>query len=558
MVSGAEWFEPLDQTSVLFHHLGKVGIEKGLNKMMKCIDLTKLEEQIVSAKKETKEFMALFKEIDPSGDESGDGNFLNEILKLESDLGTVYSLIGDHGRRRRSINFVGSGLKYLFGTMDKNDEILIKKVLQSLGDRQDKLHNSMVATVQVMTNLSTQWETMRQNQQIQLENFRVLKDVVANHYSEAQTFYNKMNMRTFELHFQNLVLSIKEQINSLKNAILFLQTGVIDPYFISSEELLPILKGMKLGFNISIGDVRLLMKRAAPVAISHFETHRIFIILSFPTIEPKTFNLYEILSVPKLFKSEIYIVDQNTKYFANSLDNLHYFTMKSTEHCSFLNRITICNQVIVINSAFPDCLTDMFYRENDALCEYRNITHQFHVHNVLNSGVVFFSTNNVKLNLSCGKNVLTKNITGGVLLTPPKNCSIHSKYFDFNPGSLISNRKLKNKIPKILCCSKFFKIDNVTKNNSALVYGSLHDLYSLNTSVAENSLKGWTKFHGINLEEHFVNWRMYFIALIVILVILLIVWCKLRRGSGQQTNLVVQFSRPPAGNDNDTGYPVFK
>lgn len=67
--------------------------------------------------------------------------FMNEINKLKHDL-------------KRGINIIGTGLKFLFGTMDNDDEEYITNVLQDIGDRQDVLHDSVVDSVHLMTNMT--------------------------------------------------------------------------------------------------------------------------------------------------------------------------------------------------------------------------------------------------------------------------------------------------------------------------------------------------------------------------------------------------------------------
>lgn len=72
-----------------------------------------------------------------------EGNFkVVKSLVLNHDLGSVYALLG-RSRVRRAANYVGSGMKYVLGTMDNDNEEYFQGVLQNLGDREDKLHRAM-------------------------------------------------------------------------------------------------------------------------------------------------------------------------------------------------------------------------------------------------------------------------------------------------------------------------------------------------------------------------------------------------------------------------------
>lgn len=158
-MGGTDWAEPLDKTNLFFHHLGRLKMEEGSLKIIKTIDLSSITDQIEIARNEVSDLLRSCRNRPCSIGKKKEMGFFNEMLKLKGEIGTVYSLLGNH-QRKRSINIIGSGLKYLFGTMDHDDEIEINTVLQNLGDRQDKLHTTMEGTVHLMSNLSKQWESL--------------------------------------------------------------------------------------------------------------------------------------------------------------------------------------------------------------------------------------------------------------------------------------------------------------------------------------------------------------------------------------------------------------
>lgn len=70
----------------------------------------------------------------------GDGNnaidVRKEMVNLDNELSLIYGFLGSQ-RNRRGVNFIGRGMKVLFGTMDNDDSEYIVDILQSIGSRQD-------------------------------------------------------------------------------------------------------------------------------------------------------------------------------------------------------------------------------------------------------------------------------------------------------------------------------------------------------------------------------------------------------------------------------------
>lgn len=504
------------------------------------MDLRELVAQVRDVRLEVNDFLHNCSPLHCSEGMKQNNRYLKEIDRLEDELKITFSLFGKH-RSKRSINFIGSGLKYLFGTMDHDDEKEIKAVIQNVGERQDEIVTSMKNSIRLISNISSQWEVLKENQQIQLENFKRLKEDLVNHYAIEQSFENKINGRTIELHFNNLILAIQVQIDKVKNAILFLKMGIVDPYFVSPQELLDSVQLTNLGYNLTLKDISIINSIRKPITIVDDSNNQIIIIFNFPVANPIQYKLFENLIIPKHSATGTVVLKNIPKYFASSFDNIHFLHFDSLDGCEKLTNSFICKSSIVLESGNDNnCISNLFYKGNDSYCDYFHIKEDFNVHNTFNNGFVLSTTKSIKLNLICGNYSDEKNMTGSYLIQPPNNCSVTSKLLNYHQGNVNFETHLVNKIPTITCCSKYFTaIDNVNNNPKSFNFTSLHDLKTLDSSFLKKSFGNWKKFEGFQLKEHVHSW--YFYTIIGLIILVVIFYLRYRCKNKPQTNVVVQF-----------------
>lgn len=161
MAGAEQWTRNLDNTNLFFHHIGKMKFETGSFKVVKQVDLKLLESQINRVKIDTINFENLCLDSKCiNAYENTTSPLQVQVQKLQQDLNSIYALMGSYRRNKRALNFVGTGLKWMFGTMDNDDSDYIQEVLQNLGNRLDTLHSVVDDTVHLMKNLSKQWELL--------------------------------------------------------------------------------------------------------------------------------------------------------------------------------------------------------------------------------------------------------------------------------------------------------------------------------------------------------------------------------------------------------------
>ena len=151
-------------------------------------------------------------------------------------------------------------------------------------------------------------------------------------------------------HSNNLILAIQVHIDKVKNAILFLKIGIVDPYFVSPQELLDSVQLTNLGYNLTLKDISIINSIRKPITIVDDSNNQIIIIFNFPVANPIQYNLFENLIIPKHSASGTVVLKNIPKYFASSFDNIHFLHFDSLDGCEKLTNSFICKSSIVLES----------------------------------------------------------------------------------------------------------------------------------------------------------------------------------------------------------------
>lgn len=555
----------MSDSSLFFHNLGNLHIETGSLTIVKTLDLKVLDKQISDIRKDILKFSkACYKES--CGLNHQDGIvLLDQMNQLKDELKGVYAIMGSYSTRdRRALNFIGSGLKFLFGTMDHEDSKTIRDVINKLGQRQDILHSSMVDTVHLTGNLSKQWEIMRENQRSEHENFNSFRKQMEVRANTQQKFEWVTQNKEIELHFESLHLSVQFQIEKLKNAILFLKTGVIDPYLVDPEELFGVMTKENLGYSVSLEDVQVILSYSKPVAVLVSGQKVIHIVFRIPIVSEDNFNLYENLLIPKVVNDVVIILEDISKYLAISSESSKYFTLESL-NCLKLSNLFICKNVLTYKTfTRKSCETSIFFQQSDSECKYRKINLTFDTYSSIGSGFVLFSTDGLSVQLNCRNFSETVVLRNSYLITPPIGCNVSSNLFDFSANIKTISRNLGNKFPAILCCSEFFKTDNTINSVKAVTFKSLHDLKSFDSTSTLTKLNTWEKFKTFDYKGNAKQHIFPIISLICIAAIgLVLIYLRNKVNSVSEINVVVEAGEPPIelrevdSKNRRNGYPMF-
>lgn len=534
----------------MFHHKGLLRMEGGSFKVIKTIDVSYLDDQIGILEWEISELFLKCKDrllicSDKVLDRKGK-LFSVDLNKLKHDVNALYSVLGSY-KQKRGINVLGSGLRYLFGVMDNDDRGHVTKILNSLGKRPNSIHKSMGGMVQVMKNLSAQANSLIQNQALQLENFKIMK----REFEEETKFRKRLDVensyKNLELNINNLFLSIQVQIDKVKNAVLFLKSGVLDPFFVDQDDLLAVLTYKNLNYPVLKENFGTIVDNSKLIAVCNISKKQIHVILTIPTGIGKRFNLYENLVIPKVFGQNSIMLNGVNQFLAVSLDNKEFFEIDHLQ-CFEVYKMWVCKNTVVYKVGLHNsCITNIFFHNNDTDCVYKKLNSEVEVHNSFGNGLIVFSSIGLPVKVACKRLNATIVLKGAYLLNPPTNCSIKSNNFNYLNTQQVETRLQLNKIPDIVCCSAFFNdYRKVNETNSTIVFKSLKEVQSLDFETVSSDLENWKDNTYVTLQDMVYGWRYWIVVCLISTLMCVIVFIKFRNLCKQElsgSNVVVTFKQ---------------
>lgn len=381
-------------------------------RVMGQVDLKVLDDQISDVWTDVMGFESMCLKIECANGRVNESSLLKaRVQNLKHDLKSIFAIMGSSNKNRRGLNAIGSGLKWLFGTMDNDDKVEINNMIQGLGERQDQLHEVVRDTFHLMKNYSTQWGLLKKNQQIQRENLLALRKEIMERFADGNSEKASLDRERVKSHIENFCTSLEIQINKLRNSILFLKSGVLDPHLIDPEEFASLLSVSQLGYNISFADLETVFRYTRSFAV--FEARKKIIHIGFhiPMAKGEEYSVYENL-IPKLVNSSAIVLDKVRRYIAFSQNNSNYVDMDTLD-CMWVSNLCISKGLIkfsVVENG--SCLTNVFLKNNDRGCQYRELVTGFQISNPINNGLILFSSVNVSIQLICPFYDETKTING--------------------------------------------------------------------------------------------------------------------------------------------------
>lgn len=132
--------------------------------------------------------------------------------------------------KRRSVNFLGTGLKSLFGVMDHDDDVSIQNAIHNITATQNSLQDIVHDEFDLIKTHNVKVKLNHENQEHVMENLMELrKDFVKNNI-DVNSSLNKVQLTQALLLAEDVINSIDVQVVKLHNAILFAKAGVLDPF----------------------------------------------------------------------------------------------------------------------------------------------------------------------------------------------------------------------------------------------------------------------------------------------------------------------------------------
>lgn len=164
-----------------FSDQGKIQVEYGSRRVLKKIHLSTIQDEIDSLHFNLEIAIGKIKLINGKSPEFDEMylSVLQECGALENDMNRLYNLAGMKSRPKRGLfDGVGTGFKYLFGTMSHDDEQEIMKHLQLLNDNNKNMEYRSTETLAIIQELNEAHKILKNNQDKEKEMINQLIAVV--------------------------------------------------------------------------------------------------------------------------------------------------------------------------------------------------------------------------------------------------------------------------------------------------------------------------------------------------------------------------------------------
>lgn len=555
----SQWVRSVDRTNAVFHNHGTLRMQSGHYKLIKRIDLNRIRIKVDLAEEHVNKLKEICHQKETSCsrliEERTSSLLSTGIIKLRHDLFALFTLTGK--RQKKSINAIGSAFNYLFGLMDHDDEQYLKLVLQNITNVEADTHFVLDQHIHILKDINNQSQILRKNQETMFGNLETVKSKLQEQVKYSMQIEWQMTFQNLELQLNYLFLSIQAEIDKIHTALLFLKAGILDPFIIDSEELKRSLNSRILNFRIDNDDIDSLLNFSNLIVAADRKANIIYTILLIPTASTRTFTLYQVLPLPKLVDGNIITLDGVEHYFAVSLDESRFIFRKDLQDCITISDGHICRNSLQFLPARNSCISEIFFHSLDSSCDYRRLHDSFDAFNLINNGVLIFSTKGLQVNLSCETSTDSQTLQGSFLINLPENCSVTSKLFSFDNSDFHDELLLRDEIPEISCCSGLFSPPNQTDKAHSISLKSLSDIKTLDSESFTNN---WKSYIQIDFKNSFENWHFMLMACVVIIVICIWIMLKCKRKNSARgtvaSTTIVNCPTPNVTRNDVTSQPI--
>lgn len=395
MIAGMQWIKPLDNANIYFNKLGSVQLVKGHVRMIKTISIGSMRERYNTTHSDINLLFncSMTSEMDSinSCNYARDG-LQSRLEMLEKEMDLVLQVV--ERREKRALDFLGTGLKMLFGVMDHDDEVAVNKAIQRLSSDTKKLATISADGFELISKINENMNTVTKNQEKVASTVRSLQREIMENKIDLNKQSNAIHLNRALVLSNNLIEALSVQVEKIHNAILFAKAGILDPFMINSGDLFnKLLNHREIGYIISQKDIDELLRKIKFSVVFDDATQTLIILLKIPSASRETFKLYECLVLPKIEDSIVVSLVGVPKYFAISEDGTLYLEEKDLDCFVTEEHKYICQDLVVRNIGnYPTCVTDVFVHKKDSLCEYKRYTSNFDAHNKVRGGLIVFSS----------------------------------------------------------------------------------------------------------------------------------------------------------------------
>lgn len=356
---------------------------------------------------------------------------------LNQRLETISLLTKNSRNKRGLMNFVGKGLKFMFGTMDSDDAESISHTLDNVYDHSSKTILLVKNQTTIVKNLLLTVENYDKQREKDVNMLLNLTNNISGAINANQ--YNNIVLKNLFIILTNFNY-LEQLITSIENSIQADHTNLISPMLITPQNFIASLAVIdksspkNMLFSISLPNYHLFTKLST-ISILLYKSK---IIYKVTTAIPSTieYTTIKITSIPVATWNNYYIYTNLIgKYTAISKDKTEY-TMINYETCKRMNQINYCKiSYPIFKMTNHVCLFNLLTSETDVDCERKYFSLQQDYIKTLDNGYTWYILpfHALDLSINCKNSSFHTTVNTPSLLTLGKHCQAQSDSYLFIP-----------------------------------------------------------------------------------------------------------------------------
>ncbi|XP_063384399.1 uncharacterized protein LOC134670516 [Cydia fagiglandana] len=471
------------------------------------------------------------------------------------------------------MDFGGSLLKTIFGTLDTEDALKFSQAINDVQTDEKQLAHLMKDNIHVIKSTISTFNSsinkVTENENHLLENIKTLHSIMETISNSNDKLEIKSQTNSLLNSLESIILTLSLDIDDISNAVLFAKLNILHPTVLSPHQLYNELdknrhnlpKHNELPVSLTIQNIHEIIDLSK--LICYYHSNRVIVVVKIPLVLPQVYNLYNVVPLPTPYditKPDTYaLIAPTDSYVAITKDHMFYSLINDIKKCQVISeKCYVCALTNVYSTiANPICET-VFLTEAvktlPEICTTRLIHGVIDVfHKIKGNRWIFVQSEPGKCHITCNNQPddIEVVLFGTGILTLPKTCKAFYKTLQFTSSSESIIANITNKVSDFNivqddCCEKirlnktlgklpFIKLENIN-NLDSLVHASTH----LNLFEKElNKLENPTHFQ--QYSTHYIS-VTYIISTLFLLYILYRVrnWLCCNQSPQDKTGCCVQ------------------
>ncbi|XP_072935016.1 uncharacterized protein [Epargyreus clarus] len=456
---------------------------------------------------------------------------------LQSNFIKLYSLshlvsADSPNRFKRSLEFGGEILKFLFGTLDADDARKYDAAINACQTSETELFRLMKENIHVVKStintFNTSLNRLNKNEHRLNSQIDRLNDILTQTTKNNNELIYVSKLNNLVNIIKGSLLTISNSLESILNAILFAKANVLHPSVITPTNLVnELLKHVnsinkRLDFPVPLNIETIHSLIDVSKLTTYYYRKKIVFVIQIPLISPVKYAVYKLIPLPTphdpMQPNTFALIQPIKPYLAITEDRLNYAMLDTLEQCRKVdNNYSICPAVTIFPSITnPSCETKLLTDVVLSLpqeCNSRLISGNIDIWQKLSGNRwIFVQSKSNKVTLKCNDITTDYPIIGTGILKLSNDCIGYSKTLRFTPSTTYSiNSKnqfiIDYDITQDDCCKR----DIFNKTISSLSPITLSNIALDSLKHSSRQLEDLEKeINNFQEQTHFVKYAPYY------------------------------------------------